>query len=39
MKIEHNNINESTGEGSIRLTPEDEDDIWELWSSLHYFIT
>ena len=33
MKIESNKINESTKEGSIRLTPEDEDDIWELLES------
>lgn len=33
MKIESNKINESTKEGSIRLTPEDEDDIWELSES------
>lgn len=30
MRIENNKINDSTRAGSIMLTPEDDDDIWEL---------
>ena len=30
MRIENNRIIESTGIGSITITPEDEDDIWEV---------
>ena len=30
MRIENNRIIESTGMGSITITPEDEEDIWEV---------
>ena len=30
MRIENNRIIESTGIGSITITPEDEEDIWEV---------
>ena len=32
MRIENNRIVESTGVGSITIIPEDEEDIWEMWS-------
>lgn len=34
MRIENNRIIESTGIGSITITPEDEEDIWEVSDSL-----
>lgn len=37
MKIEDNKISGISEGGSVRLTPENEDDIWELLLFREYF--